>query len=202
MKKINFFKAGIVIFGIILVFSIITYAKNTQKNIADSVLRLHVIANSNSKDDQELKLKVRDRLLSEGMNFFNKNMSLEDTKKYIIENNDEIRKIAEDEIRRNGYDYKVEIMVGEFAFPAKYYESIMLPSGKYDAVRVIIGEGKGENWWCVMYPPMCALDGITVKNGKNQLKKSLSGEEYRLISKKNPPTEIRFKIVDFINSVF
>ncbi len=201
MKNINFLKAGIVIFGIIFTFSVVTYAKNTQKNIADSVLRLHIIANSNEKADQDLKLKVRDRLLKEGVDIFGENISPKDAELFIRKNKAKIQKIAEEEIKKNGYSYNVRIEVGEFPFPAKIYDSIMLPSGRYKALRVIIGEGKGENWWCVLYPPMCVIDKVTAESGKRQLEKSLSGEEFRMISKENPPAEIRFKIVDIINSI-
>lgn len=201
MKNINFLKASIVIFGLIFILSVVTYAKNTQRNISDSVLRLHIIANSNDKADQDLKLKVRDRLIREGVNIFEGNMSLDDAKQFINENKAEIQEIAEEEIRKNGYSYKAEIELGSFPFPAKIYDSIMLPSGRYEALRIIIGEGKGENWWCVLYPPMCAIDKVTVENGKQQLEKSLSGEEFKIISKHNPPAEIRFKIVDIINSI-
>ena len=202
MRKINFFKAGFVIFVFIFIFSVVTYAKTMQNNIADSVLRLHILANSNSQADMELKLRVRDRIIEEGITVFDKNSNLAQAEQFVRENSDYIKKIAEDEIRKCGYSYSVRIIIDEFPFPARFYDSIMLPSGKYKAVRIIIGEGKGENWWCVMYPPMCVIDKVTVENGKQRLKNSLSGEEYRLISKETPPAEIRFKIVDVINSVF
>lgn len=201
MKNINFLKASIVILGLIFILSVVTYAKNAQKNISDSVLRLHIIANSDDMADQALKLKVRDRLIKEGADIFERDMSLEETKRFIAENKGEIQKIAEEEIRKNGYSYNVEIKLGKFSFPAKFYDSVMLPSGRYEALRVIIGEGEGENWWCVLYPPMCAIDKVTVEKGKKQLEKSLSGEEYKMISRQNPPAEIRFKIVDMINSI-
>ena len=201
MKNINFLKASIVILGLIFILSVVTYAKNAQKNISDSVLRLHIIANSDDMADQALKLKVRDRLIKEGADIFERDMSLEETKRFIAENKGEIQKIAEEEIRKKGYDYNVEIKLGKFPFPAKFYDSVMLPSGRYEALRVIIGEGEGENWWCVLYPPMCAIDKVTVEKGKKQLEKSLSGEEYKMISRQNPPAEIRFKIVDMINSI-
>ena len=77
----------------------------------------------------------------------------------------------------------------------------MLPSGQYRAVRIIIGEGKGRNWWCVMYPPMCSIDGITMDSGREKLKGALSDDEYAMVSSKNKGAEIRFKIVDIINSI-
>lgn len=201
MKKINFFKLSLTVFLVTFLMSVITYAKTTQENIAESVLRLHIIANSNRDEDQSLKLLVRDRILKDGKELFKNISSRKDAEKIIKENINYLKNIAENEIRKQGYSYKVQIQTGEFPFPVKIYDDIMLPSGKYMAVRIIIGEGKGENWWCVMYPPMCALDDITVKNGKEVLKQSLSGEDYRLISPENPPAKIRFKIVDFINSI-
>lgn len=201
MKKINSYRLSVVIFTVILVISAITYAKITQSNIADSVLRLHVIANSDSAADQQLKIAVRDRVLKEAQNLFENTSSADEAKKAAEKNIKFLEKTTKDELKKRGYDYEVSVEVGEFAFPVKFYDDIMLPSGQYRAVRIIIGEGKGRNWWCVMYPPMCSIDGITMDSGREKLKGALSDDEYAMVSSKNKGAEIRFKIVDIINSI-
>ena len=83
----------------------------------------------------------------------------------------------------------------------KFYGDIMLPSGKYRALKITIGEGAGENWWCVMYPPMCNIENLTIESGKDKLKNALDSDEYRMISSFSAPCRIRFKIVDLVNSL-
>lgn len=201
MKKINIYRLSVVAFTLVLIVSAVTYAKITQKNIAESVLRLHVVANSDSEADQKLKMAVRDRVLKEAKEIFENVSSAKEAEKLAREKADFLETIANDELQKQGYNCLARVEIGEFAFPVKFYDDIMLPSGRYSAVKITIGEGKGRNWWCVMYPPMCSLEGITMDNGKESLKKSLSREEYEMISSKNKKAEVRFKIVDIINSV-
>ncbi len=201
MKKINIFRFSIIVFVSVMTISAVTYAKITQSNIANSVLRLHVVANSNQDCDQSLKLAVRDRILREATALFENTLSAEDAVQAAKNNLAFIQKIAEEEVKQQGYDYSVTAEVGKFPFPVKFYDDIMLPSGQYTAVKITIGKGKGRNWWCVMYPPMCSLEGITMDTGRKTLEKSLSREEYSMISSKNKKAEIRFKIVDMINSI-
>ncbi len=200
MKKINIFRFSVIVFVAALVISAVTYAKITQRSIASSVLRLHVIANSDSPSDQALKLSVRDRVLSEARELFESTASAENARETAKKNIRLLEKIAEDEVKRLGYSYKVSIKVGKFPFPVKVYDDIMLPSGQYDAVKITIGKGEGQNWWCVMYPPMCTLEGITMDTGRRILKKDLSKGEYSMISSQTQGAQIRFKIVDIINS--
>ncbi len=124
------------------------------------IVRLHVIANSNSKEDQELKLKVRDAVLTVSDRIV-KTKNSSDAAMLILESVPEMEKQAKRVIAENGYDYNVQVVTGVFDFPARSYQNITLPKGKYSAVRVIIGEGAGENWWCVMFPPLCFTDKTT-----------------------------------------
>ncbi len=200
MKKINIYRLSVIVFIIILIISAITYAKVTQQNIAKSVLRLHIVANSDSEADQRLKLLVRDRVLSEAAYLFEDTVSAEAAEKIAKENIDYLTEIARDEIKKHGYAYSAKVQVGKFPFPVKIYDDIMLPSGQYTALKIIIGEGKGQNWWCVMYPPMCTLEGITMSTGRKKLEGALSQEEYKIISSDSQTAQIRFRIVDMINS--
>ena len=112
--------------------------------------------------------------------------------------------IAEKVIKENGYNYTVNVQVGKADFPTKYYGDITLPAGTYDALKVQIGEAKGQNWWCVMFPPLCFVDvstGIVPDNSKQELKQSLDNEEYDLISKTdNNEISFKFKIVELFQN--
>ncbi len=190
-----------------LLFTIIlSYAKSASADIADAVVRLHIVANSNSDADQKLKLQVRDRILSETAHIFSQTANPHEALDLARKNLGFIKEIAENEIRSRGFGYNATVSVGEQAFPTKVYENISLPSGKYNAVNISIGEAKGENWWCVMYPPLCFTDGIVSvsKDSHEQLKNSLSPSEYQLITKSSEsvPVEIKFKLVEIFQNLF
>ena len=201
LKMISILTFLIVIYSGICAFS---YAKNVSLDISESVFRLHVIANSDSKEDQDLKYKVRDSLL-EYMNNICKNCSSKEEAISLVEKNEEnFKKIAEDTIKSEGYSYTVNINVGNFEFPTKTYGDISLPAGFYDALRVEIGEAKGQNWWCVMFPPLCFVDissGIVPDQSKETMKENLSEEEYALISDdSNTQIQFKFKLLEFFTN--
>ena len=173
----------------------ISYVTAASNDIANSVFRLHIIANSDSKEDQNLKLKVRDELLLY-MNELSKNCnSKEEVIKLAEEHSDDLKKIASKVIYDNGFNYNVEVEIGKSDFPTKYYGDITLPCGTYDALKVKIGKNEGQNWWCVMFPPLCFVDvssGIVPDSSKEEMKENLNDEEYDLISKSDS-NEISFK---------
>lgn len=127
----------------------------TCADIRESVLRLHILANSDSPEDQALKLAVRDRILELDSSLFGEAETLAEAEAAAKEQLAEMKTAAEDEIRRQGYSYPVEIELCRMYFSTRDYESFTLPAGNYPAVRITIGEGKGHNWWCVLYPPLC-----------------------------------------------
>lgn len=209
MKKFKRLKIGrifviLILLSLFILISAISYVDAVSNNIADSVFRLHVIANSDSKEDQELKLKVRDELLSY-MNIISKDSTNKQEAMQIAnEHKEEFTQIAEKVIKENGYNYTVNVQIGKADFPTKYYGDITLPAGTYDALKVQIGEAKGQNWWCVMFPPLCFVDvstGIVPDNSKQELKQSLDNEEYDLISKTdNNEISFKFKIVELFQN--
>ncbi len=209
MKKFKRLKIGrifviLILLSLFILISAISYVDAVSNNIADSVFRLHVIANSDSKEDQELKLKVRDELLSY-MNIISKDStSKQEAMQIANEHKEEFTQIAEKVIKENGYNYTVNVQIGKADFPTKYYGDITLPAGTYDALKVQIGEAKGQNWWCVMFPPLCFVDvstGIVPDNSKQELKQSLDNEEYDLISKTdNNEISFKFKIVELFQN--
>lgn len=173
-----------------------SYAKSTSSDIADSVFRLHVLANSDSSEDQSLKYKVRDSLLDYMNSLCSETTSKTEAISIASNHIDDFKKIAEDTISANGYNYTVQVQIGNFEFPTKTYGDISLPSGYYDALRVNIGEAKGQNWWCVMFPPLCFIDvssGVVPDESKEVLKDSMDEEEFALVSESNENSEISFK---------
>ncbi len=207
MHYINKTRFFALFFTLTLLFTIIlSYAKTASANISDAVVRLHIVANSNTKADQQLKLQVRDRILRDTASIFNQSENPSDALDRARANTDYIKAVAQAEIRRLGFDYTVSVDVGETQFPTKVYGNISLPQGKYNAVNIRIGKAKGENWWCVMYPPLCFAEGIVSApdDAKNRLKDSLSPSEYKLITKSSEsvPVEIKFKLVEIFQKLF
>ena len=208
MKIFN--KNRLLILTLILTFILtlsITYAKAVGNDIKSSFFRLHIVANSDLDKDQNLKIYVRDRILNDYGYLFENAVSSEDAAKIAAQNLDKIKETATLEIKKQGFDYEVTPLVGEFAFPTKSYGNITLPSGRYRALSIKIGEAKGQNWWCVMYPPLCLTDGILLYNEQSNdlIKNNLSKEEYNLITKTDTgalPVEIRFKIVEVFQKLF
>lgn len=183
----------------------ISYATTASSDIANSVFRLHVIANSDSDTDQNLKYKVRDALL-EYMNNICKDCSSKNEAIELVElHQNEFKEVALDTIKKEGFNYDVKIEIGNFEFPTKQYGDISLPAGLYDALKVEIGEAKGRNWWCVMFPSLCFVDissGIVPEESKEDLQNVLSDEEYSLISNDNDYSiKFKFKLLElFANS--
>ncbi len=190
MKKFIAFSVII----ILIISLLIGYSVNVSSSLSQGIVRLHIIANSDSDADQLLKLKVRDAILEKSKADF--------TKKDDVKDNLTIYKdIANSIIKECGCDYDVSVEYGNFNFPTKHYENLSLPAGNYDAVRIVIGEGKGENWWCVLFPPLCFVDGTTDDSLVSEKMKSILGENgYDIISAKSKngevPVNIKFKIVE------
>ncbi|MDI3509075.1 MAG: stage sporulation protein [Clostridiales bacterium] len=131
---------------------------DTPQLTSGNIIRFHVIANSDSPEDQALKLKVRDRILNELHNRFNSANDINEQRKAVIDNMSYIEAIANDEIKRSGKDYTAKVYFGYYDFPTKVYGEMVFPAGTYEALRVVIGQGEGANWWCVMFPPLCFID--------------------------------------------
>lgn len=184
-------------------------------DIKDKLIRFHVIANSDTDEDQNLKLKVRDKVveaLSEKLSNVN---SLEEAENVLEENIDYVNEIAKEVIEENNYTYEVTTMLSYENFPDKVYGDCVFPQGNYEAFRVIIGGGKGQNWWCVMFPSLCFVD-----ESKNSVDSSYLKEEIENIEPKNNETinedkeknkessnvnngvKFKFKIVEVINNIF
>lgn len=182
----------------------LSYVSAVSTDIQDSVFRLHVIANSDSAEDQNLKYIVRDKILEYINSISSNESSKEDVINLAKENINEIQKIAENTINENGYNYLVKLNIGNFAFPTKTYGDISFPAGFYDALKIEIGEAKGQNWWCVMFPPLCFVDvtsGIVPEESKEVIKENLSEEEYNLLSEDSNDINFKFRIVEMFQNI-
>lgn len=181
-----------------------SYVSAVSTDIQDSVFRLHVIANSDSAEDQNLKYIVRDKVLEYINSISGNENSKEDVINLAKANINEIQKIAENTINENGYNYSVKLNIGNFAFPTKTYGDISFPAGFYDALKIEIGEAKGQNWWCVMFPPLCFVDvtsGVVPEESKEVIKENLSEEEYELLSENSDDINFKFKIVEMFQNI-
>lgn len=179
------------------------YSYNIQKGIADEVIRLHVLANSNEDYDQQLKIKVKDAIVKMLENELHSSLSKDETRIILLKNLDRIEERAKQVINENGYKYSVSAKISFDNFPTKEYADVILPAGEYETLKVEIGEAKGKNWWCVMFPPLCFIDA-SVKEVPNEdkeiLKSVLTDTEYDIVTKskneKDIPVKIKFKIVE------
>lgn len=175
------------------------------------LIRFHVIANSDSEADQAMKRKIRDLIVAEMTPKFSKAKNFGEAKKIVLKDLLRMEQIAREEIAREGKDYQVKAMLGQFFFPIKNYGEITLPAGKYEAVRVVIGEGQGANWWCVLFPPVCFHDvskvvsdneAALVQTAANVNQKKLqkeSDDDSKVIKLKNKKElKVRFKFVEIL----
>ncbi len=161
-------------------------------SIREKMLRMHVIANSDSDADQQLKLKVRDAVLTAGEEIFDGSVTADDAEEKILPHIDKLRQVALQVIENEGFDYDVQITVQKEFFNTRTYEnSVTLPAGYYTAVKVIIGEGKGQNWWCVMFPPMC----LPAASGECDMSEFLTDEETEIVEN-SEKYQFKFKIVE------
>lgn len=203
-KKVKYSLILIILLGIYIFISAFSYVTSVSSELEDSIFRLHVIANSDSKEDQNLKYIVRDKLIeymnSISLDAKNKEKAMQIAKEHI----NDFEKVAKQTIIDNGYNYDVQVEIGNFSFPTKTYGDISIPAGLYDALRVKIGEANGQNWWCVMFPPLCFVNvssGIVPDESKKVLENELSEEEYSIISDTNSKeVKFKFKIIELFQN--
>ena len=175
-----------------------------QEGLAESILRFHVIANSNTKEDQALKLKVRDELGAFLKEKLSGAKNLAECEQAVNDNLEEIERCADAVIAKEGYDYSVNATVNTTDFPKKTYGSYTFPAGEYRALKVVIGDGAGENWWCVMYPNLCfagSVYEVIDENSKEELRSVLGEDEYAEIMAEGN-IKVKFKYLDALLKCF
>lgn len=195
-KSTLLIKSAVIAFVLTVIYSVIPF-QAVCAEIPNDVFRFHILANSDSEEDQALKLKVRDKVLEKTKILFDTANSKSDAEEFVKANLETIEKIAQNEVYKNGYNYPVKAEVVNMHFDTRYYESYTLPSGMYDALRITIGNAKGHNWWCVMYPSICIS---TVDEGKDRAKDALSDDEYSVVT--DDKVEYKFFIVELFQKIF
>lgn len=173
----------------------------SQQHIASQIIRLHVIANSDETADQTLKKGVKDQVVTYLRSKMNQAASIQAARQVICQEMDTLKEIAEKKIRQEGYDYPVTVSLGTTYFPVKEYGDMAFPAGDYEALRVQIGKSKGRNWWCVMYPSLCLVDGVyqtMPENSKDKLKQVLSTSEYQSLVDGGEDVQFRLRFFDWL----
>lgn len=168
------------------------WAEAAQTQLADHVIRLHVLANSDTQADQDLKLQVRDAVLARTDAILADQDSADQAAALLQQHLEDLAQTAEAEIQAQGYDYPVEVRLEETWFPTRTYENVSLPAGNYLALRVLIGQAEGHNWWCVVFPSLC----LTAVTETSLQAAGLTHDDYQLISEEDQPYQIRFKTVE------
>ena len=193
---------GAVICIVITAFT--AFAEDCEEK-PQEVLRLHILANSDSKDDQTLKYDLRDYMLSTFSDVFGNCDSFSQSVAVANERRAEIEEKANEFVHSKGYSYNVKCEVAKTYFTTRKYENVTLPAGEYTAVRLLIGNAEGRNWWCVMFPPLCFVDistGIVPEDSKETIKDSLHTEEYNLINNaQTADVKFKFKLLEFFQNI-
>lgn len=182
-----------------------TFSEDYKENL----IRFHVLANSDSEEDQALKLKVRDNIINYLKPKLENSKSIMESEKIIKNEKENLINICAKTIKENGYDYDVSINLGYSKFPTKQYSSVVLPAGEYKSLKIIIGKGQGKNWWCVMFPPLCFVDeqnNVIDKETDEKLREVLTKDEYEMIVEKDnkhiKDLKVKFKIIEIVEKVF
>lgn len=171
------------------------WALNTQRDLADRVVRLHVLANSDSEEDQALKLLVRDVVLERATALLEQTESRAEAEALLRESLPELETIAEETVRANGYSYAVTAELEDTSFSTKEYDGFSLPAGEYLALRILIGEGAGQNWWCVVFPPLCTAASADVP--ETALAAGLTEDQVGLMTEEDSGYVLKFKAVEW-----
>ena len=177
-----------------------------QEALADrlspSLLRFHILANSDRGDDQQVKLEVRSLILDYMQEHLDEDADKEDTMQYLEENKEEVEQLADRYLEEKGFGYQAELELTNCYFPARAYDGLLFPCGYYDAARITLGRGEGHNWWCVLYPRLCFVDAVcseVPEESEQTLKAELEEGDYLALRDNRPKLEIRFLMLPNFN---
>lgn len=176
---------------------------NIQQGIAKEIIRFHVVANSDTKVDQEVKLVVKDQVVHYMQGKLAGAKTKKEAKGIMKKEIPQIKRIAQKTLRKEGYDYSCDVVYHQREFPIKVYGDLTFPAGKYEALDVVLGNAEGKNWWCVMFPSLCFVDGtysIVPDKSKEKLQDVLTEEEYETISENETlKVQYAFKVTEWWN---
>jgi stage II sporulation protein R len=175
--------------------------RSKSQGLAESVIRFHVVANSDTTHDQLLKENVRDAVLDYMAPKLADSKDIDQTREILNAHLPQIKALSEQIVANWGETYAVNVELSWTEFPVKTYGDIVFPAGQYEACRILIGEAAGQNWWCVMFPPLCYVDattGVVPLEGKEELKENLTAEQYEIIAyQSETPYKIKFKLLEW-----
>ncbi len=195
-RALGFFAAAMLLVAALLILPI-----HGEAAVYDSVIRLHVLANSDSDADQARKLLVRDAVLREAQALLHGTKTREEAEVVLAQSLGSIERVAAECLQKNGSTDAVAVTLGQEEYPTRVYENLAFPSGEYLSLRVCIGQAEGQNWWCVLFPPLC-LSAATTKAEAEEafLSAGLSEQQYRIITdSENTKYKLRFKILEFFH---
>ena len=184
-------------FLLMIAFDSLSLFQKECREIQEDVLRLHILANSNSEEDQAVKLKVRDRILLESGELFNTVGDKSSAQEKAAENTDKVEQIAKEVLAEEGFSYPVTAKVTRQFFDTRVYDGFTMPAGWYDSLQVVLGEGAGRNWWCVLYPPLCIS---AAEKTQEKLEENFTEGE-RQVLESEPEYEVRFFIVELAGKI-
>ncbi|MBR2875531.1 MAG: stage II sporulation protein R [Clostridia bacterium] len=202
-RRDKLFLVSVIIGFVLYAAFAITYFANVSDEIRESVVRLHILADSNEQIDQSVKLKVRDALLEKNTELLSGKVTPENAEEYFEKSREELEKCANEVLEENGLNYKAEITLGKEYYTTRVYQNLTFPAGTYTSVKVVLGSGEGENWWCVMFPPLC----VPVADGEIKTDDSIVLEEYlgsdgKKIVTSEGKFKMGFKIVEIYEKLF
>lgn len=202
MKKLKYIAILFMLLILFVFVSASSYANTISQDLSKNFFRLHILANSDSIEDQNLKLKVRDAVIDYMESLQYDGLTKEDVILLTTNHLEDFRNIAQKTLKENNCDYTVNLEVGNFYFPTKEYGNISLPAGFYDGLKIEIGEAKGQNWWCSLFPPLCFVDissGVIDENAENELKENLSSEEFAIITENSEEIKLKIKLLELFS---
>lgn len=195
LNKVKIYRSEIALLVGLLVSIICCFANvvGQSEDISNHILRLHILANSDTEEDQNLKLQVRDEILN-SFNFdYSDSSDLHEIEKQVENERFNIEKIARDVVEKAGYSYDIESEIVNMYFDTREYENFVMPAGKYDALRIKIGEAKGHNWWCVLVPSLC----VPAANGEvNEKIEDVFNSQQKDLIETGAKTEVRFAVIE------
>ncbi|MCI8282091.1 MAG: stage II sporulation protein R [Lachnospiraceae bacterium] len=196
---------GMIILIALIAFGGLQYRQaKLAENLSEKIIRFHVKANSDSRQDQELKLKVRDAVGSYMKEELKGVSDLEESRQVLLRDMENVKERARQVIKENGYAYDVSVCLSYVDFPEKSYGDYTFPAGEYEALQVVIGRGQGKNWWCVMYPNMCfrgSVYEVVDEEAEDSLRQVLTAEEYDAVMK-SKDYEIQFRWLSFLKTLW
>lgn len=194
----------LIIFSALTVLTVLTAViflpVNGEAGIYEQTIRLHVVANSDTQADQTLKLEIRDEILMDVADYIMDCNTKYEAEQILAKQQEKLKETAERVVSENGYDYEIEVVMGEEYYPTREYEGVSLPAGTYYSVRINVGEAEGQNWWCVLFPPLC-VGTATAK--EELLAVGFTPNQIRVLTEtENPKYVLKFKILEFFGELF